>query len=408
MENQNSNPNSEEELVAKITNLDADLPEADKKLNQKKMIQIGLAATGLVLMTGIFFWIFAAPSPEKKSDKVLKANQGLAQAEGMRSEKELFDQKEKPMDLPRTSRLEETVPGVSAQGALSRVDRGAAKESLDEVHPSKPSGAEETIRIKKPREGFGGPQGESESKHIPAEYQLPREVEIRLSDAYIKALSAYGSDQVVFTRTTGGFSMQSNPLGGVDSSLKNLVDQGHGASPCKIVISAGQEITASLNETLNTDYPSIVKATISSPPELAGAIALLSYNLGNERASAQVGKIILPIKNLNVKAKEITLASVVKNGLPGLGGDINHHWLPQIAAGMANAGLTAGALAYAAKTSPSQDLGTAVMVAPVIQQGVQGVLKPINYFGRERPITVTVPAGTEFVILVTEGFEVMQ
>jgi hypothetical protein len=51
-------------------------------------------------------------------------------------------------------------------------------------------------------------------------------------------------------------------------------------------------------------------------------------------------------------------------------------------------------------------LGTAVLVAPLIEQGVKGVLKPIDYLGRDRPVTVTVPAGTEFTLLVTEGFEV--
>jgi type IV secretory pathway VirB10-like protein len=171
-----------------------------------------------------------------------------------------------------------------------------------------------------------------------------------------------------------------------------------------VVVSAGQELTAVLTEALDSDYPSVAKATLTSPPELVGATVLLSYALGQERVSAQVLKMILPARD-GERAREQTLAAVVKSGLPGLGGDVSHHWLPQIAAGVANAGLTAGALAYAAQNQ-SKDLGTAVLVAPMVEQSIQGVMKPINYLGRDRPVTVKVPAGTEFKLLVTEGFEV--
>ena len=95
----------------------------------------------------------------------------------------------------------------------------------------------------------------------------------------------------------------------------------------------------------------------------------------------------------------------MKSGLPGLSGDVSHHWTAQVTAGIASAGLTGGALAYAAQNS-SSDLGTVVLVAPLIEQRVNGVLKPIDYLGRDRPVTVKVPAGTEFTLLVTEGFEV--
>jgi type IV secretory pathway VirB10-like protein len=171
-----------------------------------------------------------------------------------------------------------------------------------------------------------------------------------------------------------------------------------------VIISAGQELTAVLTESVNSDYPSVAKATLTSPAELSGATVLLSYSLGNERVTAQILKMILPAKE-GEKAMEMTLSAVVKTGLPGLTGDVSHHWTAQIASGLASAGLTAGALAYASQNS-SKDLGTAVLVAPMVEQSVQGVLKPINYLGRDRPVTVTVPAGTEFTILVTEGFEV--
>jgi hypothetical protein len=171
-----------------------------------------------------------------------------------------------------------------------------------------------------------------------------------------------------------------------------------------VVISAGDELVAVLTESLNSDYPSVAKATLTSPAELAGSTLLLSYALGQERMTAQVLKLILPAKD-GERAREQTLSAVVKSGLPGLAGDVSHHWIPQIAAGVVSAGLTAGALTYAAQNS-NKDLGTAVLVSPLIEQSVKGVLKPVDYLGRDRPVTVTVPAGTEFRLLVTDGFEV--
>ena len=171
-----------------------------------------------------------------------------------------------------------------------------------------------------------------------------------------------------------------------------------------VVVSAGQELMAVLTEALDSDYPSVAKATLTSPPELNGSTILISYALGQERVAAQVLKLILPAKE-GERAREQAMAAVVKSGLPGLGGDVSHHWIPQIAAGVASAGLAAGALYYAAQNQ-NKDLGTAVLVSPMIEQSVQGVTKPINYLGRERPVTVQVPAGTEFKLLVTEGFEV--
>jgi len=408
MENQSQTPKSEDEMLQRLREEDAALPQADK--GNKKTLQIIVVASGLVLLTGIFFWIFAAtPSASpKKTDKVAAANRGLSSAEGMRTEKELFGQAERNGTLSSAPKPESKIPGVVNSG-FPGAEGPAADKDFEDVQPKDPS---TSIPVRKPRGPLPGGNGAGTAgAHTASEYHLSRELEMRLSEPYQKALAFYASEQVVYNRAANTMgSLSANPLGGVDSSLRNLTDRPQGFAGSKIVVSAGSELTAVLNETLNTDYPSVVKATITSPPELAGAIALLSYALGNERANAQVGKIVLPAKSSGTKAKEVTVASVVKSGLPGLGGDVNHHWGPQTVAALANAGLTAGALAYAASQSSSgnstTDLGNAVLLGPVIQQGVQGVLKPIDWFGRERPITVTVPAGTEFTILVTEGFEV--
>ena len=402
METRPPNPDSEEEMLAKVRDLDQALPEADKNIGKNKVLQMGIVAVGLVALIALFFWLFASPTPAKAPDKVAAANRGLNQAEGMRTEKELFGKAEQPVlsQAPKPGSRGLSHPGFPEADEAPTGD-------LADVEPSPVSQPAPSIAVRKSKDGFSSRSEGKGGHQEAADYHLSRELEMRLSENYQKAVAFYGSEQVVFTRSaqTGGGSGP-YPLGGVDSALQNLTDRARFAGGHKIVVSAGEELTAVLNETLNTDYPSIVKATLTSPPELSGAIALLSYSLGNERATAQVGKIVLPAQATTMKAKEIALASVVKSGLPGLGGDVNHHWGPQIASGLANAGLTAGALAYAANQGGSDNLGTAVLLAPVIQQGVEGVLKPINYLGRDRPITVTVPAGTEFTILVTEGFEV--
>lgn len=400
MEQQNSPSDTEAEMLGKIRALDEALPAAHAAMPQRRTIQIILGILGIVLVAGIFFFAFGAPSSETKPDKVSAANRGLAQAEDLRQDKELFGKETRESLVSPAPRGESRIPGLDSKSHFPGADEDPVAGGLASVQPSAPA---QSIPIVKPKGGLAA-GGSGAAPRV--EYDLPRDLELRLSEPYQKALSFYASEQVVFARAEAQGRAPGSPLAGVDSSLRNLVDQPRGGLGNKIVVSAGQELTATLNETLNTDYPSVVKATITSPPGLSGAIALVSYSLGNERANAQVGKIVLPATMPGVKARELTIASVVKSGLPGLGGDVNHHWGPQIAAGLANAGLTAGALAYAANQQPSDNLGTAVLVAPVIEQGVQGVLRPINYLGRDRPITVTVPAGTEFTILVTEGFEV--
>ena len=397
MEQHSQVPDSEDAMLAKVRSLDTPLPEADQKLGRRKALQIGVVVTGIILLGGVFLFVFGSTESSKKPAKVTAANRGLAQAEELRTDKELFGKDERDPLVATTPTPESRIPGLGTKTHFPGPDAGGP----DPVADVQPSQSAPSIPIAKPKGGYAGNAGAT-----PVEYRLPRELEMRLSENYQKALTFYTSDQVVFSRAGAASGPVAAPLLGVDSALQNLVDPQRLGGRGKIVVSAGAELTAVLNETLNTDYPSVVKATLTSPPSLSGAIALLSYSLGNERANAQVGKIVLPATSPTTKAREITLASVVKSGLPGLGGDVAHHWGPQIAAGLANAGLTAGALAYAAKTSPSQDLGTAVLLSPVIEQGVQGVLKPINYLGRDRPVTVTVPAGTEFTILVTEGFEV--
>jgi len=383
----------------------------DESLTKKRKLLIVVATIGaLLLIAGIFF-----PKGGKKTMKptqaISQANKGLIEAEAIRRQKDLFDDKSQPKDgenewtrkFPSLRQGETQVPSSdSMSDSVARIPNGAASDPEDP----------RTVQRSRSPAGFGSrwkreagakersPSSRGESQPLPAKpvgFKPPDQLAVEMSDEYQKALAYNASEQLVFTRSRleeDGKATTPQP--------KNASAKPSGS--VKVIVSAGQELTAVLNESLNSDYPSVVKATLTSPSELAGATLLLSYSLGQERVTAQVLKLIVPAKD-GERARDLPLAAVVKSGLPGLAGDVSHHWIPQIASGIANAGLTAGALYYAAQNS-NRDLGTAVLVAPMIEQSVQGVLKPVNYLGRDRPVTVSVPAGTEFTLLVTDGFEV--
>lgn len=434
MEQNTPNPDENSELIRKLQALEG-LPAEEKGFSKKKKIQMVVAAIAAMLFLAVVFFLMGNKGPEKGSKAIPAINRGLSQAESIRKQKEMFDQKSKTKnrmedDWTRKTQVirENPAPADSPVFAPEPVAMGSDGKSSTDPGPVIPAENEEGVKLPRHEDltsvlfskhgvlshnkskpslssgkdyggSGGGVVGEISAPPVekPIEFKPKPELAARLTEDYQKALAYLSSEQLVFTRERGGESQKEK--GGV-KGLPAALAKGS----THVIISAGQELTAVLNESVNSDYPSVAKATLNSPAELSGATVLLSYNLGNERVTAQIMKMVLPAKE-GEKAKEVTLSAVVKSGLPGLAGDVSHHWTAQIASGLASAGLTAGALAYASQNS-SKDLGTAVLVAPMVEQSVQGILKPVNYLGRDRPVTVTVPAGTEFTVLVTEGFEV--
>lgn len=396
--------NNDDEETERRMRLDAEKPPMAQGLTRKQKTLIVGVGLGALLLLALLFLLLSGEGSGKSTKAVPAVNRGLMQAEAIRQQKDQLDAKgyrrsaeeeawakrfqamrDRPEPDPSPARMPDPVP-MFPQGS-------PPVEGVGEVQPGKP---EEAGRGWKPPTAAPGPATAPNEPVAPEGFKTPQGLEVRMSEEYQRALAFNASEQLVFTRERAREERKETPGG------KGVVKPERPMG--KVVISAGQELTAVLNETLDSDYPSVAKATMTSPAELVGTTLLLSYSLGNERVTAQVMKLILPPKE-GERAREQPLAAVVKNGLPGLAGDVNHHWTAQVTSGIASAGLTAGALAYAAQNSNS-DLGTAVLVAPLIEQGVKGVLKPIDYLGRDRPVTVTVPAGTEFTLLVTEGFEV--
>ena len=411
MEPMMPNEGDESELMRRMRDMEG-LPPEEKGLPRKTRIQIVVIAAVLLLLAGLIALMAWGREPEKQGKAVPAANRGLMQAETIREQKEQLDERNLRKGSERDADWEKRFEALREQTRTTAPANpmpdpvpllpvpGRTGPGLADVRPSmeddSPAGSwKSPFDHSRPRAGSSmsgsGTPGESGQAR---ESKVGGTLEARMSEEYQRALAFNASEQLVFTRDRG------REAGNPGTAGKELPKATGGGSH-RVILSAGQEMTAVLNESLNSDYPSVAKATLTSPAELAGATLLLSYSLGNERVTAQVLKLILPAKS-GERAREQSMAAVVKSGLPGLSGDVNHHWM---ASGIANAGMTAGALAYAAKNT-NKDLGTAVLVAPLIEQSVQGVLRPVNHLGRERPVTVTVPAGTEFTLLVTEGFEV--
>lgn len=403
MEPMMPNDSEEAEMLRKMRDMEG-MPPEEKGLSKKRKIQIVAAGLGLLAFIVLLFFLILGGDGGKTSKAVPAVNRGLMQAETIRQQKDQLDEK----GTRKNNEEEEWVKRFQAMRERPSQDPPdrpmpdpvpmfPGKNIGQELEGVKALNSEEAGRGWKSPVAFpSSPASVLGETKAPEGFKAPVELDIRMSEAYQRALAFNASEQLVFTRERGQEDRKETP--GKGGAVKP------GGPMTKVVVSAGQELRAVLNETLNSDYPSVAKATLTSPAELTGTTLLLSYSLGNERVTAQVLKLILPPKD-GERAREQTLAAVVKSGLPGLAGDVNHHWTAQVGAGIASAGLTAGALAYAAQNQ-NKDLGTAVLVAPMIEQSVQGVMKPINYLGRDRPVTVTVPAGTEFTLLVTEGFEV--
>jgi hypothetical protein len=394
------------------------LPKADSGIDTAKRKQlIYLALFGTLMCALFIWWIFRKPAPKAliknalitKEDKVISDARQYRMQENDPTKGIPFEdnfgastvpQKPAFTGEPVSNQVPVESDGLTEKSEGEQISDHGSQPNSRVVNHNQSSGNSDN-------ESPGRSRPHSNAPYEPAEYRPSRELQMRLSKSYSDVMVFLDSRQVL-ERPSDYKTMEPNPTAALDSQYKSLTDgqpNGFGAGSINH-IAAGTELRGYTNEALNTDYPSVIKGTLTSPPALRGATVLISYRLLEERASATVEKIIIPARSALIKPSEIAIQSVVKDGLPGLDGDVNHHWGPQIAAGIINGGLTAGALYYASSHGNNNDLGTAVLLAPAIEKGLEGATKPINYLGRERNITVTVDAGKEFTVLVTQGFDI--
>lgn len=394
----------------------SDLPKADAGMDTGKRFKLlGLAGVGLILVFALFLYVtrksdaaVPTPSPLSKADRVIKDVQDYRAQENDPSKHDSLVFGEP--GLVRSGNPQKDSPLSTAMNEL--LANKADESNSDAIDPEAPIRSNSSTRQKgrQAQESYDDRPRSSQSQpvpHVNAEYIPSRDMQKRLSKAYADVISFNDNPQILNRPASVDLAMAPNPAAGLDSQYRHISDKVPVSSGFgRRYIAAGTELRGYTNESLNTDYPSIIKGTLTSPPEVRGATVLISYRLTEERAMANIEKIILPSSSPLKPPSEVAIQSVVKDGLPGLGGDVDHHWIPQIAASVASASMTAGALYYAAKSGNNNDLGTAVLLQPAIEKGIEGATKPLNYLGRERNITVTVGAGKEFTVLVTQGFEI--
>ena len=198
----------------------------------------------------------------------------------------------------------------------------------------------------------------------------------------------------------------SAPVAGVDPGLQNLYP---GAQPYAAArpfyMPASAEITCVTDHVINTDYAGVIRATVTSPQELKGAKLLVNHSGVNiDRASAAVGTMVL---NRGGAWSQYSVQGVVRTDLPALNGIVNHHYMRRIMPAVANAGLAGGAL-YLSGTNTNNNISTSDQIYnSMVVAGISGVQTEIAKINDGKPeVTVVVPAGQEFNILLTSGLEI--
>ncbi|HLP40303.1 MAG TPA: TrbI/VirB10 family protein [Fibrobacteria bacterium] len=409
MENQKTPPQNPDD-DAFLRSLRSDLPKSGGAMDPNRKRNLLLLSLFAVVLCGGFVWWQLR---KNEAPKALRVPEKVSRTDKIIQDVQAYRKNEN--DPARSEPLDQAF-GAAAGGMGTQGARAIPAQYIPEDESEAPDYTGSNGYMQASR-GVGGAREVGHASPAvaprpsapaePEEYRPPREMRLRLSKTYAEVLAFMNTAQVQDRPSSQGVGLAAapNPAAALDSQYRTLTDARSPVSLGGRHVPAGTELRGYTNETLNTDYPSVIKGTLTSPPMLNGATVLISYKLQEERAAASVEKIIMPAQNPLHKPMELAISSVIKDGLPGLGGDVDHHWGPQIAAGVINGGLTAGALYYAAKNGGGQDLGTAVLLQPAIEKGLEGATRPINYLGRERNFTVRVDAGKEFTVLVTQGFD---
>src|SRR5690349_6004557 len=97
METNMPNPADDPEKLRNLQDL-ANMPPEGEGLSKKRKIQIVALAFGGIILAALFFLFPGDHKTDKKGKAVLAANRGLMQAEDIRRQKDLFEQKKKSTD----------------------------------------------------------------------------------------------------------------------------------------------------------------------------------------------------------------------------------------------------------------------------------------------------------------------
>lgn len=254
----------------------------------------------------------------------------------------------------------------------------------------------------------GSSRGQSSAQVVSS--VIPEHLRIRLNPEYQQWLEMHSGTTVAWSRpeSDGGVvrTGSSAPVAGVDPALQNLYPGAQPFASAKpFYMPASAEITCVTDHVINTDYAGVIRATVTSPQELKGARVLLNHTGVNiDRANASIGTLVM---NRGGSWSQYAVQGVVRTDLPALNGIVNHHYMRRIMPAVANAGLAGGAL-YLSGNNTNNNISTSDQIYnSMVVAGISGVQTEIAKINDGKPeVTVVVPAGQEFNILLTSGLEI--
>jgi type IV secretory pathway VirB10-like protein len=334
----------------------------------------------------------------KEYTTIERERQGLASVDEIaKSAKEAEDMRSIQLRSKKKA-FEEKQKGVDAKRDIERNKGVAQKENSATTGGNSNS-----------KKGMNSPGGKKVVQSI-----IPSDLKKRMHPEYQKWLNLQNNfSSIAFElkdgqipQATSNIENLNSVIEGIDNELQDLYRGGgklwRGGA---FSFPAGEEIRAYTNHVIQTDYPSAISATIVAPKELKGATVIVNYSGVNiERAGAIASKIVYESGG---EFKEYNLSGVIRTDLPYLDGDVNHHYWRRILPAVINAGIAGGAL-YLASEDQGDDISTSdELYNSMVVAGVAGVQKEITGINAGKPpITVTVPEGTEFTILLTSRLDI--
>lgn len=257
------------------------------------------------------------------------------------------------------------------------------------------------------RNSGGGNPGPSAPVSI-----IPAELRIRMQPEYEQWIQSQSVPAVAYSRSENmqnasfGAANQNAQLPGVDPALMNLTSMaGLTLQQQNLYLPAGSEITCVTDHIINTDYPGAIRATVIGPQELKGSKLIVNASgVTMERANASIGALVV---NRGGVYKQYTVDGQIRTDLPALNGIVNRHIARRILPVVANAGIAGGAL-YLSGSSDNSNISTQDQIyGSMVGAGLSGIQTEIAKINEGKPpITVVVPAGQEFNILLVNGLEI--
>jgi hypothetical protein len=411
----------------KTTSENTDFPDAKPLGNSKlmKQILIGLVSGGVLLGGGI---AVANSGGHHKTQKTAKAADSVATPEYEQNMKKIQAMKDEEMKGDPNSLMPQMKNGEAGldpsklqkeNAAAGLENSGFAAQSAANQRPSIQNAQYDPPQQQGPQRGYengigetvthggpdGSPSGAGHGNGAPAGplSLVSRDVQARLDGAYQSEVDhfkgtkrlAWSIDDQTYQKLRNGDSISN-----VEPALKDLYA---GATVIKngfgYTVPAGSRIIAVTDQPVSTDHPGYFTSTIVRPFELKGAkLICQSGQNQNDRIPVNPTKIVLSSN------AELTISGQIEMGFPGLEGSVKNHWPERMLPTLVNAAIGGVFAAWSATRPGGQDrIDTRdAIVQPIVQQSVTGVQNEVTRMGKDLPNTVTVQAGQQFSILLTD------